>query len=78
MKTSQSSVSPRRRGQVRRRPGRLDERREAREVVGLHVGLKDSHDWGAGSLRLLEITVNEGFVWIYDRELALRQAAEQV
>jgi hypothetical protein len=66
------------RRQVRRRPGRVDESRQARDVIGLHVRLEDGHDRRTGTLGLIEVCADERLVRIDHGELPLGQAAEQI
>src|SRR5206468_2734376 len=66
------------RREVRGRARRLDERGQAGHVVSLHVRLEHGRDRRVCALRFPEIRVDERFVRIDDRELALGQAAEQI
>ena len=66
------------RRQVRRRPGRFDERRQPRDVVRLNVRLQHSNDRCSGALRLIEIGIDERFVRIDHGELPFAHAAEEI
>ena len=70
-------VDRRARREVRRR-ARLDERRQPGDVIGLHVRLEDGTDRRTEAPCLFEVLVDELGVRIDDRELVVRQAAEQV
>ena len=58
-------------GQVGGRAGRLDERRQAGDVVGLDVRLEDGDDRRADPLRLRQVGVDELDVRVDDGQLRL-------
>ena len=58
--------------------GALDQRRHPREVVGLDVRLQHGGDPGALGLGELDVGVDQIDVGVYDRQLALALAAQQV
>ena len=60
------------------RARRFDERRQAGDVVGLHVRLEDGDDRRAEPLGLGQVLVDELDVRIDDGQRSLREAAEQV
>lgn len=59
------------------RLGRLDERRQARDVAGLHVRFEDRDDLGPDPLRLVKRGVDEIRMRVYDGEPRARGAAEE-
>jgi hypothetical protein len=69
-------AGPRR--QVRGRSRRLDEKRQAGDVIRLYMRLEDRDDRCTGTLRFSQIRADERFMWIDHSELALGQAAEQI
>ena len=58
--------------------GALHERGKAGHVVSLDVRLEHGRDRRSNSGRIVEVLIHEVGVWIDDRELAVRQAAEEV
>ena len=60
------------------RAGALDQRRHAREVVGLHVRLQHRRDPRALSLGQGDVGVDQVDVGVDDRDLAAALAAEEV
>ena len=60
-------------GQIGGRSGRLHQRRQARDVVSLHVRLEDGDDWCADALGFGEVGVDKLDVRVDDRELAERE-----
>ena len=73
-----SNSTPGARREVGDRAGRLDERGQPGDVVGLHVRLEDRHDRRADPLGLAEVVVDELDVRVDDREPRRELAAEQV
>ena len=71
-------LDPRSLGQIRGRAGALDERREARDVVGLHMGLEDGDDRDSLRLGQRDVVVDQIDMRIDDGEPALRLTPEQV
>jgi hypothetical protein len=63
---------------VRGRARRLDERREAGNVIRLDVRLEHGRDRRAHALGRLHVLLDELDVRIDDREPRVRQAAEQI
>src|ERR671919_1950499 len=64
--------------EVGRRPGSIDQRREARDVVGLNVRLEDRDDRNPLRLRQPDVVVDEIGVGIDDGEAAPRLAPEEI
>jgi molybdate transport repressor ModE-like protein len=58
--------------------GRLDQRRQARHVVGLNMRLEDRRNRCADSLGGLEIAIDEVYMGIHDRKRRTGEAAEQI
>jgi hypothetical protein len=65
-------------GKIRRRFRRLDERRQARDVIRLHVRLEHGDDRSPDRSCDCQIFVDEVGVRIDDREAAVHRAAEQI
>jgi hypothetical protein len=64
--------------QVRPRGGALHERRQPRDVIGLHVRVEHRHDRHVVGLGQRDVVVDQVDVWVDDRELAVRGAPEQI
>jgi hypothetical protein len=64
--------------QIGGRRAAFDERRQAGDVIRLHVRFDHGNDRRTSTFGLVQIRLDQRFVWINHRELALGQAAEQV
>jgi hypothetical protein len=60
------------------RPSAIDQRRQARYVVGLHMRLKDRHDRRSDRRRRRQVVVDKVGMRVDHRELVVAGAAEQV